>query len=64
MLRVELGARVDHKLTDFAMLCWPLYADQKMNKTFMVEEADIGNSAWSWMGGDMGLLGLKRWRSR
>jgi hypothetical protein len=35
-----------------------------MNKKFMVEEADIGNSAWSWMGGDMGLLGLKRWRSR
>ena len=46
------------------MLCWPLYADQKMNKTFMVEEPDIGNSAWSWMGGDMGLLGPKRWRSR
>jgi hypothetical protein len=25
-----------------SMLCWPLYAEQKMNKVFMVEEYGIG----------------------
>ncbi|CAN6341312.1 unnamed protein product [Urochloa humidicola] len=30
------------------MLCWPLYAEQKMNKVFMVEEAGIGIEVVGW----------------
>jgi UDP-N-acetylglucosamine:LPS N-acetylglucosamine transferase len=30
------------------MLCWPLYAEQKMNKVFMVEEAGIGVEVVGW----------------
>ncbi|CAL5095921.1 unnamed protein product [Urochloa decumbens] len=31
-----------------SMLCWPLYAEQKMNKVFMVEEAGIGMEVVGW----------------
>ncbi|CAD6272613.1 unnamed protein product [Miscanthus lutarioriparius] len=33
------------------MLCWPLYAEQKMNKVFMVEEAGIGVEVAGWQQG-------------
>ncbi|XP_062230981.1 UDP-glycosyltransferase 88B1-like [Phragmites australis] len=33
------------------MLCWPLYAEQKMNKVFMVEEAGIGVEMVGWQEG-------------
>ncbi|CAN6341313.1 unnamed protein product [Urochloa humidicola] len=33
------------------MLCWPLYAEQKMNKVFMVEEARIGMEVVGWQEG-------------
>ncbi|CAL4909220.1 unnamed protein product [Urochloa decumbens] len=34
-----------------SMLCWPLYAEQKMNKVFMVEEAGIGMEVVGWQEG-------------
>ena len=33
------------------MLCWPLYAEQKMNKTFMVEEYGVGVEVLGWQQG-------------
>nr|CAB3464651.1 unnamed protein product [Digitaria exilis] len=33
------------------MLCWPLYAEQRMNKVFMVEEAGIGVEVIGWQQG-------------
>ncbi|KAF8664461.1 hypothetical protein HU200_054634 [Digitaria exilis] len=33
------------------MLCWPMYAEQKMNKVFMVEEAGIGVEVVGWQQG-------------
>nr|CAB3461484.1 unnamed protein product [Digitaria exilis] len=33
------------------MLCWPLYAEQKMNKVVMVEEAGIGVEVVGWQQG-------------
>ncbi|KAF8669242.1 hypothetical protein HU200_051575 [Digitaria exilis] len=33
------------------MLCWPMYAEQKMNKVFMVEEARIGVEVVGWQQG-------------
>ncbi|CAL5095922.1 unnamed protein product [Urochloa decumbens] len=33
------------------MLCWPLYAEQKMNRVFMVEEAEIGLEVVGWQEG-------------
>ncbi|TVU39746.1 hypothetical protein EJB05_13185, partial [Eragrostis curvula] len=33
------------------MICWPLYAEQKMNKVFMVEEARIGVEVVGWQQG-------------
>ncbi|CAN6337018.1 unnamed protein product [Urochloa humidicola] len=33
------------------MLCWPLYAEQKMNKVLMVEEAGIGMEVVGWQEG-------------
>ncbi|CAN6337017.1 unnamed protein product [Urochloa humidicola] len=33
------------------MLCWPLYAEQKMNKVFMVEEVGIGLEVVGWQEG-------------
>ncbi|CAL4894527.1 unnamed protein product [Urochloa decumbens] len=33
------------------MLCWPLYAEQKMNKVFMVEEFGVGVEVVGWQQG-------------
>ncbi|WVZ66331.1 hypothetical protein U9M48_015570 [Paspalum notatum var. saurae] len=33
------------------MLCWPMYAEQKMNKVFMVEEAKVGVEMVGWQRG-------------
>ncbi|CAL4909233.1 unnamed protein product [Urochloa decumbens] len=33
------------------MLCWPLYAEQKMNKVFMVEEFGVGVDVVGWQQG-------------
>ncbi|KAL6851750.1 hypothetical protein ACP4OV_020314 [Aristida adscensionis] len=33
------------------MLCWPLYAEQKMNKVFMVEEYGVGMEVVGWQQG-------------
>jgi hypothetical protein len=33
------------------MICWPLYSEQKMNKVFMVEEAQIGVEVVGWQQG-------------
>jgi hypothetical protein len=33
------------------MLCWPMYAEQKMNKLFMVEEAMVGVEMVGWRQG-------------
>ena len=33
------------------MLCWPLYAEQKMNKTFMVEEYGVSVEVLGWQQG-------------
>ncbi|KAF8727341.1 hypothetical protein HU200_018943 [Digitaria exilis] len=33
------------------MLCWPLYAEQRMNKVFMAEEAGIGVEVIGWQQG-------------
>ena len=33
------------------MLCWPLYAEQKMNKAFMVEEYAVGVEMVRWQQG-------------
>jgi len=33
------------------MLCWPLYAEQKMNKVFMVEEYGVGVEVLGWQQG-------------
>nr|ACF81165.1 unknown [Zea mays] len=33
------------------MLCWPMYAEQKMNKLFMVEEAMVGVEMVGWQQG-------------
>ncbi|KAL6851751.1 hypothetical protein ACP4OV_020315 [Aristida adscensionis] len=33
------------------MLCWPLYAEQKMNKVFMVEEFGVGIEVVGWQQG-------------
>nr|CAB3467311.1 unnamed protein product [Digitaria exilis] len=33
------------------MLCWPLYAEQKMNKVFMVEEFRVGVEVVGWQQG-------------
>jgi len=33
------------------MLCWPLYAEQKMNKVLMVEEIGIGVELAGWQNG-------------
>ncbi|CAL5083477.1 unnamed protein product [Urochloa decumbens] len=33
------------------MLCWPMYAEQKMNKVFMVEEAKVGVEMVGWKQG-------------
>ncbi|CAL5086150.1 unnamed protein product [Urochloa decumbens] len=33
------------------MLCWPMYAEQKMNKVFMVEEARVGVEMVGWKQG-------------
>nr|TKW26245.1 hypothetical protein SEVIR_3G175101v2 [Setaria viridis] len=33
------------------MLCWPLYAEQKMNKVFMVEEYGVGVEVVGWQQG-------------
>ena len=33
------------------MLCWPLYAEQKMNKVFMVEEYGVGVEMVGWQQG-------------
>ncbi|KAL6657808.1 hypothetical protein ACP70R_005588 [Stipagrostis hirtigluma subsp. patula] len=33
------------------MLCWPLYAEQKMNKVFMAEEAGVGVEVVGWQQG-------------
>uniref|UniRef100_A0A0E0JRI9 Glycosyltransferase n=1 Tax=Oryza punctata TaxID=4537 RepID=A0A0E0JRI9_ORYPU len=37
------------------MLCWPLYAEQKMNKVFMVEEMGIAVevTGWHWQHGEL-----------
>uniref|UniRef100_A0A0E0CAV3 Glycosyltransferase n=1 Tax=Oryza meridionalis TaxID=40149 RepID=A0A0E0CAV3_9ORYZ len=37
------------------MLCWPLYAEQRMNKVFMVEEVGVGVevSGWHWQRGEL-----------
>ncbi|EER99533.1 anthocyanidin 5,3-O-glucosyltransferase [Sorghum bicolor] len=36
------------------MLCWPMYAEQKMNKLFMVEEAMVGVEMVGWRQGLVG----------
>jgi hypothetical protein len=33
------------------MLCWPLYAEQKMNKVFMVEEYGVSVDVVGWQQG-------------
>lgn len=33
------------------MLCWPLYAEQKMNKVFLVEEVGVGVEVVGWQQG-------------
>lgn len=33
------------------MLCWPRYAEQKMNEVFMVDEAGIGVEVVGWQQG-------------
>ncbi|KAF2953519.1 UDP-glycosyltransferase 1 [Oryza sativa Japonica Group] len=37
------------------MLCWPLYAEQRMNKVFMVEEMGVGVevAGWHWQRGEL-----------
>nr|CAD1818883.1 unnamed protein product [Ananas comosus var. bracteatus] len=39
-LRVELVARGHHR--GGALVCWPLYAEQRMNKVFLVDEIRVG----------------------
>ncbi|XP_039840853.1 UDP-glycosyltransferase 1-like [Panicum virgatum] len=46
------------------MLCWPLYAEQKMNKVFLVEEFGVGPSESRWSGGSRGWSRQTRWRLR